>query len=206
VKGRRTVNQPRVLLVDNHDSFTWNLAQALGALGAEVEVALSDRLTGVDTIALRFDAVVISPGPGRPEDAGASVPVVRAVAGRLPVLGVCLGHQAIAQAYGASILRANRLVHGKTSPVVHDGRGVFAGMPSPFEATRYHSLTVDPASMPSELSVCAETEDGTIMGVRHRSEPTHGVQFHPESVLTTLGGVLLANFLSLAAARLEAAR
>jgi anthranilate synthase/aminodeoxychorismate synthase-like glutamine amidotransferase len=206
VKGCFDVNRSRVLLIDNHDSFTWNLAQALAVLGAEVDVVLSDRVSGVDSIALRFDAVVISPGPGRPEDAGSSVPVILACAGRLPVLGVCLGHQAIAQAYGASIVRANELVHGKTSPVVHDGCGVFAGLPSPFDATRYHSLTVDPATVPPELSVCAEAPDGTIMGLRHRRSPTHGVQFHPESVLTPLGGRLLANFLAETRAHAGAAR
>ena len=206
MKSRYAVNPPRVLLLDNHDSFTWNLAQALGALGASVEVVLSDRPNGVETIALRYDAVVVSPGPGRPEDAGASVPVIRACAGRVPLLGVCLGHQAIAQAYGASIVRATELVHGKTSPIVHDGGGVFAGIPSPFDATRYHSLTVDRQTVPPELSVCAETPDGTIMGLRHRHDPTHGVQFHPESVLTPMGDRLLANFLAQARAHAEAAR
>jgi anthranilate synthase/aminodeoxychorismate synthase-like glutamine amidotransferase len=188
----------RVLLVDNHDSFTWNLAQALGALGARVEVVLSDRLPTVDEIPEHHDAIVISPGPGRPEDAGASIPAIRSCVGRIPVLGVCLGHQAIAAAYGARIVPASQLVHGKTSPVTHDGRGVFAGLPSPFDATRYHSLTVDRASLPAELAPCAATADGTIMGLRHRTAVVHGVQFHPESILTPEGGRLLANFLAMA--------
>jgi anthranilate synthase component II len=191
---------PRVLLIDNHDSFTWNLAHALGVLGAEVEVALSDGVGAGDVSAARCEAVVISPGPGRPEHAGAIVSVIRSCAGRLPLLGVCLGHQAIAQAFGARVVGAATLVHGKTSPIRHDGRGVFEGLPIPFEATRYHSLTVDPLTLPAELEPCAWAPDGTLMALRHRSLPIHGVQFHPESILTPDGGRLLGNFLSSVAA------
>lgn len=190
---------PRVLLIDNHDSFTWNLAHALGVLGAEVEVALTDAVGAEDAVAARCEAVVISPGPGRPEHAGAIVSVIRSCAGRLPLLGVCLGHQAIAQAFGGRIVGASTLVHGKTSPIGHDGRGVFAELPNPFDATRYHSLAVDPPSLPAELEPCAWAPDGTIMGLRHRALPVHGVQFHPESILTPAGGRLLGNFLAMVA-------
>jgi anthranilate synthase/aminodeoxychorismate synthase-like glutamine amidotransferase len=192
------VSRLRVLVLDNHDSFTWNLAQYLGELGAAVEVVLSDRIATADVDGARCDAVVISPGPGRPEDAGISVPLVRERAGELPMLGVCLGHQAIVQAFGGTIERAKELVHGKTSPVRHDGRGVFQGLPSPFDATRYHSLAVAPATLPDMLEACAYAPDGTILGVRHKTLPLHGVQFHPESILTLAGKRLLANFLSLA--------
>ncbi len=187
----------RILLLDNHDSFTWNLAQDLGALGAAVEVVLSDRIATGAIGPARCDALVISPGPGRPENAGISVPVVRERAGVLPILGVCLGHQAVVQAFGGTIATAKELVHGKTSPVLHDGRGVFRDLPNPFDATRYHSLAADPRALPGELEACAFAPDGTILGVRHRDFPIHGVQFHPESVLTLAGRHLLANFLTL---------
>lgn len=188
----------RVLLIDNHDSFTWNLAQYLGELGAAVEVVLADRIDVADVTAARCDAVVISPGPGRPEDAGISVAVVRERARAMPILGVCLGHQAIVQAYSGTIGRASELVHGKTSSVRHDGRGVFLGLENPFDAARYHSLAADRATFPSELEACAFAPDGTILGLRHRTLAVHGVQFHPESILTPQGKRLLGNFLVLA--------
>jgi anthranilate synthase component 2 len=192
------VSRLRVLLLDNHDSFTFNLAQYLGELGAAVDVVLSDRIATADVSRARCDAVVISPGPGRPENAGISVPLVRERAALLPMLGVCLGHQAIVCAFGGTIERARELVHGKTSPVRHDGRGVFAGLENPFDATRYHSLAVAAASLPEALEACAFAPDGTILGVRHKTLPLHGVQFHPESILTLAGKRLLANFLELA--------
>jgi len=194
------VSHVRVLLLDNHDSFTFNLAQYLGELGAEVEVVLSDRLAVEDVDAGRCDALVISPGPGRPEQAGISVAVVRAVPPTLPILGVCLGHQAIVVAFGGTIGPAGELVHGKTSPVRHDGDGVFRGLDNPFDATRYHSLAADKATLPESLRVAAVAPDGTILGVRHTARPVHGVQFHPESILTVAGKRLLGNFLALAAA------
>jgi anthranilate synthase component 2 len=184
-------------LLDNHDSFTWNLAHYLGELGADVTVALSDRMRVADFDRSAWDALVISPGPGRPETAGISVELIRATAGKLPILGVCLGHQAIVTAFGGTIERAAELVHGKTSPVRHDGHGVFRGLPNPFDATRYHSLAANPASLPPELAACAFAPDGTIQGVRHVAMPVHGVQFHPESILTIEGKALLANFLDL---------
>jgi len=193
------VNALRVLLLDNHDSFTYNLAQYLGMLGATVEVAYSDRIEVADVDEARCDAVVVSPGPGRPEAAGVSVSLVRERAGALPMLGVCLGHQAIVTAFGGRIERAAELVHGKTSPVRHDGRGVFQGMDNPFDAARYHSLAAEEASLPAVLEACAFAPDGTILGVRHRTYPLHGVQFHPESILTASGKRLLGNFLALAA-------
>ncbi|HEX4823319.1 MAG TPA: aminodeoxychorismate/anthranilate synthase component II [Candidatus Polarisedimenticolaceae bacterium] len=184
----------RVLLVDNHDSFTWNLVQALRRLGATVEVVPSDGEQDFDA----FDALVVSPGPGRPEDAGTSVETIKSAPSTLPILGVCLGHQAIAVAFGGAIVPAKALVHGRTSAIRHDGRGVFAGVPSPFEATRYHSLAVDPEALPAELEACAFSDDGTIMGLRHRTRPVHGVQFHPESILTEEGGRLFERFLAIA--------
>lgn len=188
----------RLLLLDNYDSFTWNLAHYLEELGAGVQVELNDRASVPWILGQDFHAVVISPGPGRPEEAGITPELVRVAAGELPLFGVCLGHQAIAQAYGGRIVQASRLMHGKTSAIFHDGEGVFRGLPRPFEAMRYHSLAVDPASVAEELEVTARADDGTIMGLRHRSFPLHGVQFHPESVLTQPGKRLLANFLSLA--------
>jgi anthranilate synthase component II len=182
-----------IFLLDNKDSFVWNLAQALQLLGAEVRVARSD---AVDVEALgAARALVVSPGPGRPEQAGCSVPAIRRWSGTLPILGVCLGHQAIGQAFGGKVVHARQLMHGKTSLVHHEGKGVFAGLPTPYEATRYHSLAIERGSCPSELEVTAWTDDGEIMGVRHRSLPVEGVQFHPESILTQHGHALLKNFL-----------
>jgi anthranilate synthase/aminodeoxychorismate synthase-like glutamine amidotransferase len=187
----------RALLIDNHDSFTYNLAHALGVLGADVEVRLSDMLS-LDTVeALEPDALVISPGPRTPREAGISVALVERFAGRIPILGVCLGHQAIGAAFGATVVRAPRLVHGKTSPIRHDGRGVFRGIPDGFAAMRYHSLVLDAASLPPVLERSAWTDAGEVMGIRHRRHLVEGVQFHPESILTPEGSRLLENFLSL---------
>ena len=191
---------PRVLVVDNYDSFVYNLVQYLGELGAEPLVHRSDELTLDQIEALAPDAVLISPGPGRPEDAGLSNAVIQRFAGRRPVLGVCLGHQCIGQVYGAEVVRAPQVMHGKTSLIRHTGTGVFAGLPDPFEATRYHSLIVDRASVPDALEVTAWTDDGTVMGLRHRVVAVEGVQFHPESILTASGHDLLRNFLALAGA------
>ncbi|HKX71126.1 MAG TPA: aminodeoxychorismate/anthranilate synthase component II [Acidimicrobiales bacterium] len=191
----------RVLVIDNYDSFVYNLVQYLGELGAEPLVHRHDELTLDEIEALDPDAVLISPGPGRPEDAGLSNDVIRHFAGRRPVLGVCLGHQCIGQVYGADVVRAPQIMHGKTSLIRHTGVGVFAGLPSPLEATRYHSLVVDRDSVPAELEVTAWTDDGTVMGLRHREHPVEGVQFHPESVLTAAGHDLLRNFLARAATK-----
>jgi anthranilate synthase/aminodeoxychorismate synthase-like glutamine amidotransferase len=185
-----------VLLIDNYDSFTFNLAQYLGELGAPPLVRRNDAISLDDIAELRPDRIVISPGPGRPEDAGISVGLIRRFGERVPVLGVCLGHQSIGIAFGGEVVRAPQLMHGKLSAVQHDGRGVFRGVAQPFTAGRYHSLVVaDP--LPEALEVAARTDDGTIMGVRHRTFPVHGVQFHPESVLTGEGRHLLRNFLEL---------
>jgi anthranilate synthase/aminodeoxychorismate synthase-like glutamine amidotransferase len=188
----------RLLLVDNFDSFVYNLAQAFGSLGAEPVVIRSDAT--IDELqAVSPDAVVISPGPGTPGEAGVSIEAIRAFAGRVPVFGVCLGHQCIAEAFGATVTRAEvGPVHGKTSSIKHDGAGVFAGLPDPFVATRYHSLAMEEEPLPAELVVSARAGDGTIMGIRHRELQVEGVQFHPESVLTTEGPRLLKNFLDLA--------
>jgi anthranilate synthase/aminodeoxychorismate synthase-like glutamine amidotransferase len=185
-----------IVLIDNYDSFTYNLYQYLGELGVEVQVIRNDATTVARLELLAPDALVISPGPGTPDDAGVSMEAIKAFAGRIPVLGVCLGHQCIGQLYGASIVRAPELRHGKTSEIFHTGQGVFAGLPNPFAATRYHSLVVDAASCPRELEVTAWTGDGLIMGLRHRTLPIEGVQFHPESMLTKSGKPLLANFLA----------
>ena len=190
---------PRVLVIDNYDSFVYNLVQYLGELGAEPLVHRHDELALDEIVALDPDAVLVSPGPGRPEDAGLSNEVIRHFAGRRPVLGVCLGHQCIGQVYGGDVVRAGQIMHGKTSLIHHDGTGVFAGLPEPLEATRYHSLVVDRASVPDELIVTAWTDDGTIMGLRHRRHAVEGVQFHPESILTAAGHDLLRNFLATAA-------
>jgi anthranilate synthase component 2 len=189
---------PRVLVVDNYDSFVYNIVQYLGELGAEPLVHRHDELSLAEIEALEFDAVLISPGPGRPEDAGLSNEVIRRFAGRRPVLGVCLGHQCLGQVYGAEVVRAAEIMHGKTSLIHHTGIGVFAGLPSPFEATRYHSLVVERGSVPAELEITAWTDDGTVMGLRHRHHeiPVEGVQFHPESILTASGHDLLRNFLA----------
>lgn len=184
----------RVLLIDNFDSFVFNLAQYLGSLGAEPVVVRNDAAVE-DLVALNPDAVVISPGPGHPRDAGCCLDAIHAFAGRIPLLGVCLGHQAIGMAYGGEVVRAEALMHGKTSQIHHESQGVFEGLPNPFQATRYHSLVIKPESMPDSLEVTASTEDGVIMGVRHREVPVEGVQFHPESIMTPDGMTLLRNFL-----------
>jgi anthranilate synthase/aminodeoxychorismate synthase-like glutamine amidotransferase len=187
---------PRVLVVDNYDSFVYNLVQYLGELGAEPLVYRHDALAVSDIVALSPDAVLISPGPGRPEDAGISNQVISELGGRLPILGVCLGHQCIGQVFGGRVVRADVIMHGKTSFIRHGGHGVFADLPDPFEATRYHSLVVERETLPDVLEVTAETDDGTIMGLRHRELAIEGVQFHPESILTRVGHQLLANFLA----------
>jgi len=189
----------RVLLVDNYDSFTYNLVQALAVLGADVTVHRHDTITVQDAAAIAPTHLMISPGPGRPEDAGVSVDMVKAMMGRIPVLGVCLGHQAIAQALGGRIGAAQTLMHGKASPIYHDGRTLFEGLPNPFAAGRYHSLAVSEQDLPDDLTVSAYTSEGEIMGVRHKTLPTEGVQFHPESILTPEGDRLLRNFLDLEA-------
>ncbi|MCI0371007.1 MAG: aminodeoxychorismate/anthranilate synthase component II [candidate division NC10 bacterium] len=186
-----------VLVVDNYDSFTYNLVQYLGELGAEVRVVRNDQITVEEALDLNPERVVISPGPCTPTEAGVSCTLIHALAGRLPILGVCLGHQCLGQAMGGRVIRADRLMHGKTSPIEHDGRTIFAGLPCPFEATRYHSLIVERASLPPSLEVSAETPEGEIMGLRHRAFPLEGVQFHPESILTKPGKDLLRNFLTL---------
>jgi anthranilate synthase component 2 len=191
---------PRLLLVDNYDSFTWNLVQYLGELGAAVEVFRNDQIDVAGSRARAPDGLVLSPGPCTPTEAGITLEAIRAV-GRdlpeaLPVLGVCLGHQAIGQAYGGKVVRNFRIVHGKASPVLHEGAGVFAGLPSPFEAGRYHSLVVDRETLPADLAVTAWTEEGEIMGLRHRALDVEGVQFHPESILTGEGKRLLGNWVA----------
>lgn len=185
----------RILLIDNYDSFTFNLAQQLGELDADVRVVRNDAITPEQVLADLPDGVVVSPGPGDPSDAGVSTAVISAVAGRRPVLGVCLGHQCLGELYGGRVVRAPELVHGKTSPIHHGGVGVFAGLPDPFPATRYHSLVVARDSVPAELEITAWTAEGLVMGLRHRSLDVEGVQFHPESILTEPGKPLLANFL-----------
>ena len=191
---------PRVLVIDSYDSFVYNLVQYLGELGAEPIVHRNDQIAVDQAIAIEPDAVLLSPGPGRPETSGIICDAVTAFAHRgTPVLGVCLGHQAIGHVYGADVVRAPELMHGKTSQIDHEGRGVFAGLPSPLTATRYHSLTLDPASVPDSLEVTARTPDGVVMGVRHREHDVEGVQFHPESILTGCGHDLLRNFLDRAA-------
>jgi len=186
----------RVLVIDNYDSFVYNLVQYLGELGADPIVHRADSFTIDDVDALAPDAILISPGPGRPEDAGLSNAIIERFAGACPILGVCLGHQAIGQVFGGDVVRAATVMHGKTSLIHHRNEGVFTGLPDPFEATRYHSLVVDRATLPDVLEITAETDDGTIMGLRHREHAIEGVQFHPESVLTASGHQLLANFLA----------
>ena len=189
----------RVLVIDNYDSFVYNLVQYLGELGAEPLVVRNDERDLDELVGLAPDAVLISPGPGTPDDAGVSNEVITAFAGRVPVLGVCLGHQCIGQVYGGEVVRAPQVMHGKTSLIRHNDTGVFAGLPQPLEATRYHSLVVDRASVPDCLEITAETDDGIVMGLRHRDLAVEGVQFHPESILTVGGHDLLRNFLRQAA-------
>lgn len=190
-------NQPAIVVIDNYDSFTFNLVQYLGELGARLEVFRNDKVTTDEIAALAPDALVISPGPGAPATAGITLDAIRGLAGRIPILGICLGHQAIGEAFGGRVVRASRIVHGKTSQVYHDGKTIFEGLESPFEATRYHSLVVDPESMPQCLEVSARSADGVVMAVRHRRFLCEGVQFHPEAILTQHGKAILRNFLNL---------
>lgn len=186
-----------ILLLDNYDSFTYNLAQYLGELGCQLEVHRNDKISVEEIVRRKPERIVISPGPCTPQEAGISVELIEKLAGKFPILGVCLGHQAVGAAFGGKIIRAPKLFHGKTSEVKHDGKGIFKKLPNPFVATRYHSLIVERKSLPKELEITAETEDGIIMGLRHRQYKIEGVQFHPESVLTESGKKLLQNFLSL---------
>ena len=190
----------RVLIIDNYDSFTYNLVQELGELGAVIEVVRNDAIDIAGIRAVGADALLLSPGPGRPEGAGVTCEALRALAGELPILGVCLGHQAIGQVFGATVVPAPTLMHGKTSAIHHRGVGVFEGLANPFTATRYHSLVLDPATIPDVLEVTAWTDDGVIMGVRHRDLAVEGVQFHPESILTPSGPAMLQRFLETAGA------
>jgi anthranilate synthase/aminodeoxychorismate synthase-like glutamine amidotransferase len=194
-----------VLMIDNFDSFTFNVVQALASLGAQVTVRRNDAIDVDEALALEPSHLVVSPGPGRPEQAGGSIPLIRAFLARAPVLGICLGHQALAAALGGTVGPAERLMHGKSSRVYHDGRTLYQGLPNPFEAGRYHSLAVLDEPLPTELSVSAYTSQGEVMGVRHREHPVEGVQFHPESVLTPEGQHLLRNFLELESPKREAA-
>ena len=189
--------KPKLLLIDNYDSFTYNLVQAFLVLGADVHVVRNDRITIDEALRLEPTHLCISPGPGTPQDAGISMQMIATFAERIPVLGVCLGHQSLVEVFGGKIVRAGRLMHGKTSLVHHDGRGVFAGLPEPFEAGRYHSLIAEPESLPQVLELTARTPEGEIMGVRHRQWPVEGVQFHPESILTPDGPRLMRNFIDL---------
>jgi anthranilate synthase/aminodeoxychorismate synthase-like glutamine amidotransferase len=184
-----------ILVIDNYDSFTYNLVQYLGELGAKITVKRNDEITVEEARALKPSHILLSPGPCSPKEAGISVALIQKLAGEVPILGVCLGHQSIGYAYGGDIIRAKELMHGKTSQIRHDGKGVFAGLPNPIRATRYHSLAIARETLPKELIVTAESEDGEIMGVRHRSLPLEGVQFHPESILSESGRELLRNFL-----------
>jgi para-aminobenzoate synthetase component 2 len=185
------------LVIDNYDSFTYNLVQYLGELGGEVRVYRNDCLTLDEIESMHPERIIISPGPCTPKQAGISIPVIRRFSGKLPILGVCLGHQAIGEAFGGEVVRAPRLMHGKTSMIYHDGKTIYKGLPLPFEATRYHSLIVRKETLPSVLEISAWTQEGEIMGVRHRNFPVEGVQFHPESILTKAGKDLLRNFLEL---------
>jgi len=186
-----------ILVLDNYDSFTYNLVQYFGELGADLHVVRNDQITVAEIEKLAPGRIIISPGPCTPAEAGVSNEVIKTFGQRLPVLGVCLGHQCIGEVYGGQVVRADRLMHGKTSPIIHTGKGVFANLPSPFEATRYHSLIVKRETLPDVLEITAETAEGEIMGLKHKTLPVHGVQFHPESILTTEGKHLLENFLKL---------
>jgi anthranilate synthase component II len=186
-----------IVLIDNYDSFTYNLVHYLSALGATVEVVRNDALSVADMLGKKPDGIVISPGPATPNEAGICLELLRVNQGKIPLLGVCLGHQSIGQSYGGNVVRAAQVMHGKTSPVTHTGKGIFKGIPSPFTATRYHSLIVERASLPACLEVTAETADGTIMGLQHTSQPVFGVQFHPESIASEHGHAMLKNFLDM---------
>ena len=192
-----------LLLIDNYDSFTYNLYQYLSELGAQVEVVRNDEITVEDCLDMAPERIVVSPGPCTPDQAGISVELVRAAAGAVPLLGVCLGHQCIGEAFGGRVGSAGEIMHGKTSEISHDGRGVFEGLPQPFEAIRYHSLAIEPDSVPAELEVTARTESGVIMGIRHHTHAIEGVQFHPESIMTRVGHDLLRNFLRMETAQRE---
>jgi anthranilate synthase/aminodeoxychorismate synthase-like glutamine amidotransferase len=184
-----------ILVIDNYDSFTYNIVQYLGELGADIQVVRNDEVSVDDILAKKPTHILISPGPCSPKEAGISVDTIQKLAGKIPILGVCLGHQSIGYAFGGDIVRAGKLMHGKTSQISHDGKGVFKGMPNPFRATRYHSLVIKKETLPKDLEVTATSEDGEIMGVRHKTLPVEGVQFHPESILTEDGKKLLKNFL-----------
>ena len=190
-----------ILVIDNYDSFTYNLVHYVNELGVQTHVVRNDKLTVQDALAMNAEAVLLSPGPCTPDEAGVCLPLLRAASEDLPILGVCLGHQAIGQAYGGTVIRAQQLMHGKTSQIHHEGKGIFKGIPSPFTGARYHSLSVRREDLPAELEVTAWTVDGEIMGFQHRTRPVHGVQFHPESIATEHGHELLANFLDLAGVR-----
>ena len=195
--SRGRLRPPMLLLLDNYDSFTYNLAQYLGQMGQQLEVRRNDKISLDEIEDLAPERIVISPGPCTPKEAGISEPLIQRFAGKIPILGVCLGHQAIGEAFGGRVIRAEKIMHGKTSEIHHDGRTIFRGLPQDFPATRYHSLIVERKSLPKDLEISAETEDGTIMGLRHREMLVEGVQFHPESVLTEAGFRLLENFLTL---------
>jgi anthranilate synthase/aminodeoxychorismate synthase-like glutamine amidotransferase len=186
-----------ILVIDNYDSFTFNLVQYLGSMGHELKVFRNDAITLDEIARLDPERILISPGPGRPENSGIIIPVIEKFSGKIPILGVCLGHQAIGAAFGGDVVSAPQIMHGKTSEIFHDGRTIFKNLPSPFRATRYHSLVVSPATLPDCLEVSAKTADGIIMGLRHRELPVEGVQFHPESILTDMGMSLLSNFVHL---------
>jgi anthranilate synthase/aminodeoxychorismate synthase-like glutamine amidotransferase len=199
-RARPVRQQPPLVVLDNYDSFTWNLVQALGALGGDVVVYRNDALSVASLVKLRPSGLVISPGPGRPETAGISIDAIRRLHGRLPILGVCLGHQALAVAFGGRVVRASQVMHGKTSRIIHDGRGIFRGLENPFVATRYHSLVVEREGLPDVLEVTCATADAVIMGLKVKGAETWGVQFHPESILTRQGKELLRNFMDLCGA------
>ncbi|HEY5653879.1 MAG TPA: aminodeoxychorismate/anthranilate synthase component II [Pontiella sp.] len=186
-----------ILVIDNYDSFTYNLVQYLGELGAEMRVFRNDEITVEQAVALKPEKVLVSPGPCTPKEAGVSCDIIREFGPRLPLFGVCLGHQSIGDVYGGNVIRADRLMHGKTSPMMHEGKSVFKGLPNPFDATRYHSLIIERETLPDCLEITAWTAEGEIMGVQHKEHPVHGVQFHPESILTVEGKTLLQNFLNL---------